>query len=406
MKRESSNATGLFLIVSALFLSGDGLCEAPDWASWKGPNQTGVSNETGWNPEALSRPLQVNWQINVGAGYSSVSIKDEFLYTMGYDKKTRENIIYCFRVKNAEPVWRYAYPSDKGQYEGPKATPVVDEGRLYTFGQEGMLLCLDAETGSLLWQKQVSRELGATPPHWRFSSSVLIEDDKALVNAGEHGMAFDKKTGDVIWSSAPGKGNYSTPVTFEWKGKRIVAIYGTDHLYGMTLEKGKVLWSYPWQAKYDIIAADPVLFDDKVFISTGYGRGCVLVDLSDERPRKIWRNKNLNTHFSTAIHLDGYIYGVHGNAGQGELRCIDAADGSIQWSENLDFGSIIASNGYLIMLNERGSLFVIRADPSAYREVSRKENIIDKLCWTAPVLCRSTLYIRNNKGDIASISLG
>lgn len=375
-----------------------------DWALWKGPNFTGISDEKDWNPEFLNKPLKINWKINVGQGYSNISISGNFMYTMGYDKKNKENILYCIDVSSGQEIWRYSYSNSKGQYEGPKSTPIIDEGMVYSLSQDGDLFCHEANSGKVLWQRQIAKEFGAEVPRWGFSSSVCIEGNMAIINACTNGLCFNKKTGELIWKSKPGHGNYATPVILKSDSGKFLAIYGKDNLYGININDGKVIWSYPWYAKYDIIAADPIIYNNQIFISTAYDVGCCLIDISNDKPKLVWQNKDLLTHFSTAIAVDGYIYGVDGNAGSGELKCLDIKTGNIKWSEDLGFGSIIISNGYIIMLNESGSLFIIEVNPNECKIVSSQNKLVSKLCWTAPVLCRQNIYLRNNQGDILSIN--
>ncbi|OVE73717.1 hypothetical protein BVX93_00940 [bacterium B13(2017)] len=309
--------------------------ETFNWATWKGPNKNGISDETDWNPEALNKELKINWQIKVGVGYSNVSIKDDYLYTMGYDKKTQENIIYCLNVLTGKEVWQHSYPSSLGKYEGPRSTPIVDNDKLYSLSQDGELICQNTANGKIIWQKNLVKEFGVSLPRWKLSTSVCIEGDLAIVNANTSGIAFNKNTGKLAWTSDTGKGNYSTPITFKIKDELYSAIYGLQHLYAVNLKNGKIKWSFPWKSKYNIIAADPYIHNEKIFISTGYGNGCTLIDISKDEPKQLWQNKDLCTHFSTIVILDNYIYGIDGNAGYGELKCLDIKDGSVMWNEKL-----------------------------------------------------------------------
>jgi len=377
-----------------------------NWSRWKGPQQNGISAESEWNPKALKKPLKINWETNVGSGYSNVAIKDNYLYTMGYNAYKKQNVIYCLNLKTSKVIWEYSYSSSAGKYEGPKCSPVISEGLVYTLSQDGDFMCHQAKDGTLVWKKQIIKEFKAKNMTWQLSSSVLIEGDLAIINACSSGVALNKKTGDIIWKSDPGMGNYATPVSFKFNNKTYLAIYGNKHLYAVEVKTGKIKWSYPWETTYSIIAADPFIYGNKIFISTGYNNGCALIDISKGKPKTLWRNTNLSTHFSTAVILDDFIYGIDGNAGSNaQLKCLDLKDGSERWSQKIGFANMMSANGYLIILNEKGSLYIVKADPNAYQEISQKDNILKRTCWTAPVLCRSTLYLRNNKGDIVSLDV-
>jgi outer membrane protein assembly factor BamB len=377
-----------------------------NWKQWKGPDQTGISQETEWDEKALKNDLKINWKKNVGPGYSNVSVNDGYLYTMGYDEKKKKNVIYCLDVKSGKEIWKHLIKATKGKYEGPKSTPVVDDGLVYTFSQDGDVLCQDAKNGKVIWKKNVVKKFGAEMLRWKLSSSVLIESEMAIINACTSGLALNKKTGKLIWNSEPGKGNYATPISFDIEGNRIIAICGNKKIFGVAAKTGAVQWSFPWKTRYTIMAADPVVLGKQIFMSTGYGNGCGLYDISSGEAKEVWRNQEVSTHVSTAIPIDGYLYVVDGNAGtDANIECLDPKNGKVQWSQKLGFGNMIAADNKLIFINEHGSLYIIKADPKAYSLVSSKDDVLEKTCWTAPVLSNADLYVRNNKGDLVSISL-
>ena len=220
-----------------------------NWNQWKGPDQNGISQETNWDAQALKKPLKINWKKNVGLGYSSVAVFGEYLYTMGYNKRKKKNILYCLDVKTGKEIWKYSIKATKGIYEGPKSTPVVDAGYVYSFSQDGDILCNDAKTGKMIWKKQAIKEFGAKVLRWRLSTSVLIEGDMAILNVCESGLALNKKTGKLIWKSNPGQGNYTTPVSFDIGEEKVLAIYGQKHLFAVLATTGKVKWSFPWKTR-------------------------------------------------------------------------------------------------------------------------------------------------------------
>ena len=198
--------------------------ESCNWNQWKGPDQTGISEETDWDPSSLNGLLAINWTKNVGAGYSSFGIMGDYIYTIGFDKEEEKNVIYCLDVETGKEIWTYSYNATENRHLGPKATPVIDDNRVYTFSQNGFLLCNDSKTGDLIWEKKVVSEFGAVELMWQFSSSVRIEGDLAIVNANSSGLALNKKTGDLVWKSKPAKGNHATPVTYRVGNQLYAAI--------------------------------------------------------------------------------------------------------------------------------------------------------------------------------------
>ena len=372
-----------------------------DWPFWRGPNGNGISTESKWNPLTLKKGAKILWKKRLGKGYSSVSIKDGLLYTMGY--KNKKNTIYCLNAITGKEVWKYTYSCGKGEYTGPKSTPVIDGSVVYTLSQEGHLFCHDAKKNKVIWEKNIVDDLGATILRWNFASSPVIKGELLYINAGKSGMALNKKTGKKIWSSVPGVGNYSSAEIFNMDNKLYAAIFGEEDLFLVDALNGKVKWSLPWKTEYDVNAADPIYFDKKLFISSGYEKGCALIDISKGKPDVIWQNKNMSTHFQTCVLINNYLYGVSGNAGEGVLKCIDVKTGKVKWEKETGFGSVIAVNEYLIVLNEKGTLRIVKINPDKYIEVSKSKKLLSRLCWTPPVLANGLIYCRNDKGNLICI---
>ena len=376
---------------------------AEDWPRWRGLKGNGISSESNWVPAAIEKNTNVIWNVNVGNGWSSVSVRGNHLYTMG--NVNDQDIVYCLDVETGKEIWRYTYSCDDGNYPGPRSTPVIDGDLVYTISREGHVFCLDAASGKVKWKRQVCVEEGAQPPTWGFAGAACIEGELALFNVGVSGIALNKNTGETVWSSGGGIGGYSTPVIFTFKGKKQIAIFGEVKLFGVDLQTGKVVWSYDWETEYHINASDPVMLGDTMFISSGYGRGCTLLQITDGAPKPVWENKQMNNQFSSSVVLDGYIYGIDGNVGKGFLRCLEWSTGQEKWAQNLGFGALIAASGKLIVLNERGNLYMVKVNTSAYQEIASVEKLLKKTCWTAPVLSNSQLYLRNNSGDLLRLNL-
>lgn len=379
-----------------------------DWPRWRGPDHNGIASETGWNPKALNSEPKKAWEINVGDGWSAVVTLGKRLYTMG--NIDDNDIVYCLNVDTGKEIWRYSYKCNAADYPGPRATPVLDNGNIFTISRDGQVHCLEAAKGTLKWRKNIAREFGADSPTWGFACSPRIEEDVLLINACTHGIALNKMNGNKIWASQPGTGGYAVPVVYLLNNKKNVVIFGMRHAYGVDFNTGKLLWSYPWETEYDINAADPIVIGSQVFLSSGYNAGCVLLDISTGVPVVVWRNKNMSSHFGSSVYLNGFIFGPDGNVGRrsSSLNCLDARTGQLLWSEKLGFNSIIAAAGKLISINERGDLFIVEATKEGYQELSMAHVLTvprGTVCWTAPVLSNGRIYCRNSVGDLVSIDV-
>jgi outer membrane protein assembly factor BamB len=376
-----------------------------DWPQWRGPDRNGISAESDWDPSALTKGPRILWRTNVGLGYSGVAVKGDLLYTMGNIRG--QDIVTCLDTRTGREIWSYSYPARSMQYPGPRATPTIDGGFLYTLSSDGQVFCFSAKTGALQWRTDITSDFGARPPNWGFAGSLVVEGNLLLVNAGPSGMALYKQSGTLAWSSGSGTGGYATPVLYTQNGKRYAAIFGRRAIYGVEVQTGRQAWSYPWVTGNDVNAADPLVFDDRVFISSNYGAGSALLDISGRQPRLLWRNQRMNSHFSSFVLIDGYIYGNDGFAGRrsGVFRCLDAQTGREMWSESLGFGSLIAADGKLILLTEQGNLQIAAATPSGYREISRARSLLSSSCWTPPVLCDARIYLRNHRGELVCLDV-
>ncbi|MHC4779942.1 MAG: PQQ-binding-like beta-propeller repeat protein, partial [Planctomycetota bacterium] len=365
--------------------------EEKNWAPWRGPNHDGISEETDWNPEALKGNPKVVWKANVGKGWSTACIQGPHLFTMG-NTGDRESV-YCLDALTGEEVWKHTYDCPAGDYPGPRSTPVWDDNRVYTLSRNGHLFCLDAKKGRVVWKRNLLNELKAKNIKWGLSCAVRVEGRAVLVNAGKTGMSFDKKSGKVFWAKI-GK-------------KQCVALFSEKEIVVVDFRTGRRIWGEEWITSYDVNAADPVVTDKKIFISSGYGRGCALFDFSRGRFQKVWENKDIASHFGSAVIMGDHVYAPHGNTGRRDagVKCMELKTGKTVWENTCGFCSLVATKDKLIILNEQGELFIAKADPSSYQEISRCTALPGRgaKCWNMPVLCRGRIYCRNSNGDMVCL---
>jgi outer membrane protein assembly factor BamB len=376
------------------------LLKADDWPIWRGPNRDGISVEKGWNPKKISN---IAWEKNIGVGFSSIVVQGDRVYAIG-NKDKKKDYVYCLDAKSGKEIWSYSYKcSSGGGYAGPRSTPVLANGMLYTFSREGQVYCLDAKTGKKKWEQNVGK-LGAKNIQWNYSGSITIEGKLAIINAGDKGIALYVKTGKKKWVSS-GQGGYAAPVIFN-KGKNI-AMFSCKSIKILDIKRGGKIASYPWETKHNVNAADPIIDKNKIFISSGYGKGCALLKLSGSNLKEVWRNTSMRSHFSTPVLFDGYLYGVDGNTGRGSLVCLDIKDGKTKWKEeSVKFGSFMIADGKIIYLNERGTLTICKASPSGFSKIASASVLRGAgKCWTVPVLANGRIFARGSNGKMVCLNV-
>jgi outer membrane protein assembly factor BamB len=172
------------------------------------------------------------------------------------------------------------------------------------------------------------------------------------------------------------------------------------------LKDGKELWRYPWKTGWDVNAADPIISGGKIFISSGYNHGGALLDVSGGKPKLLWENKNMRNHFNSCVLLAGFLYGFDGDAGQETttLKCLELLSGTVKWAEKIGIGGLMAADGKLIVLSEKGELMVVEATPEKFKSISRAQ-ALDGKCWTTPVLANGNIFCRNAKGDLICLDV-
>lgn len=369
-----------------------------DWARWRGPEGTGISKETGWNPEAVSA-AKVKWKASLGEGHSAVAVAAKRVYTMG--QQGGNDIVYCFDEESGKELWKHSYPCEAGNYPGPRATPVVDGNVVYTVSRNGDAFALDAKTGKIVWKANVLAG-GGRNITWGLAGSPLVAGNLVIYNAFSHGVALAKATGQKVWSSPGGACGYASPVLFNLKGRDCLAVFGAKEVTVADLKSGQKLGSFPWVTEYDVNAADPVFFEGKLLIASGYNRGCALLDVAGGL-KPLWENKNLRCHFSSPVFLNGHLFGVDGNTGGGQLRCIDPATGNPKWTQGSGFENLTAAGGKLITIDGSGTLRIVEADPAGYKELARAPVLQGGTKWTAPILANGAIYCRNSGGQLVCV---
>lgn len=391
-------STGL-VCCTVLFARGD------DWPQWRGPQRNGISGEKGWAFQWPDDGPKVAWKSNVGLGYSGFVVADGRAFTVGHaDEK---DTVFCFDADSGKQVWKHSYASalgDKYFQGGTTGTPTVDGDKLYWLSRWGDLFCFEAATGKIVWEKNIQKETEMKIPDWGFTGAPYVHKNLLVLNVGDAGMGVEKGTGGIAWKSENKNPGYSTPVPAP--GTPNVVLGNADHYVSVDPESGKEAWRVRWVTQYGVNAADPIIQDQKMLLSSGYGKGAGLFDLTKNPPAEIWKSKVLRTQLNGAVYFEGHVYGVDGDTTEkARLKCIEFATGKEKWSEpNIGSGGLTLADGKLIVLTGQGELMVLPASPAAFQPTARAQ-ILGGTSWTAPVLANGRIYCRNSRGDVVCVDV-
>lgn len=382
---------------------------AADWLHYRGPSMNGVSSEKGWSAQFPATGPKQLWKAELGIGTASVVVSGDRVYSMG--SVSGNEVIQCLDAKSGASIWKHQFPLDldPNMFEGgPRSTPTLDGGRVYTVSHQGDLWCLDAASGKKIWYKHYQKDFAGRRPQWGYAGSPTIDGNAVILDVGGKGastVALDKTTGNLLWKNGDDEAGYASPVVANIGGKKTIVMFKASHLVGLDAAGGKELWRTEWKTDYDVNAATPIVLGDRILISSGYNHGATLIGISGGKAQEIWKNKNLRTQFNSAVVIGDSIYGVDGNAGGGNLVCLNLADGSTKWTEkSTKGGSLISADGKLIVLTEKGELLIADATPGGFHAISRAP-IMSGRCWVQPVLSGGRLFLKNNGGTLVALDL-
>jgi len=388
--------------------------EPGEWPQWRGYHRDGLSPENGpllaWSPKG---PKEV-WHKPLGGGYASVSVSGGRLYTM--DRQGGQERVVCLDPKTGDVLGEYHYDADYNglqfQYaRGPRATPTVHDGRVYTVGATGVFLCLEAAPANgklkLLWRKNLLEDFDGALKLWGVACSPLVEGDFVIVQpGGKKGsiVAFDRKTGKQIWTALDDPSGYSSPVAATTAGVRQLVCFTARRMVGLRPSDGSLLWQYAWATQNDGNIATPIVAGDLVFLSSDYGSGCALLRLSPDgdgvkaQPAFVRRNKLMRNHHSSCVLVGDYLYGFDVGGQRVFLRCVKLDTFEEKWStDELEKGCLLYVSGFLVVLSENGVLSLVKATPEGYNKAESAEVLDSSQSWALPALAGGRLYLRDHE---------
>jgi outer membrane protein assembly factor BamB len=404
----------LVLCVSASFTF------AADWPQWLGPTRDGASPE---KVAAWKDTPKVLWRQPIGEGNSSPIVADGRVYLHSKVKGKNEEEVLALGAADGKEVWRKTYPRaafSSFYGNGPRATPAVVDGKLYTYGITGVLTCWDAADGKQVWQVEALKKFGAKNLYFGASCSPLVEGKAVLLNVGAKEasvVAFNKGSGEVVWKSQDDPASYSSPIAVGKGKERQVVFLTGEGVISLDPADGALFWRFPLKDRLFESSTTPARAGDILLASSiTYGSAGLRLAAKDGKPAmsEAWKDAKLTSYFSTPVAVgDDQIYLVTGSnplgggATQADLHCVEAKTGKTLWTRprvgQYHASLLRTGDGKLLMLEDGGDLVLLDPSPKEYRELARS-----KVCgatWAHPALAGGKLYLRDDK-EVLCLDLG
>jgi outer membrane protein assembly factor BamB len=390
-----------------VLLAGAALAPAADWPQFLGPARDGTSSETGLRRTWPEKGPPLVWEKQVGEGYSGPVVAGGRLIL--FHRVGDREVVECLKAADGKGVWKFDYPctyeDSLGKGNGPRATPLIAGGRVYTLGVEGMLSCLELDGGKKVWQRSLKAEYRLPRSFFGIGSSPVLADNLLLVNVGAKKagiVAFDKDTGKQAWAATDDGASYASPVLATLGGKRSAVFFTRNGVVLLDPKTGTVRYQKRWRSRSEasVNAASPVVAGDLVFFSASYDTGALLLKVAADDVTEVWSGEDsLSCHYNTPVHFKGYLYGIDGRQESGaRLRCVELKTGKVRWT-NEEFGcaSLLLADGQLIALTERGDLVLIEPTSEGFREKARAAVLQALPCRAEPALSDGRLFARDQR---------
>ena len=366
-----------------------------EWPGFRGPRRDGIVRgvriKTDWSG---SPPAQV-WRRPVGPGWSSFAVAGDLMYTQ--EQRGEEEVVACYKASTGEPVWSHR---DKARFfesnagAGPRGTPTLSNGRVYTFGATGILNALDAATGSLIWTRNAAAETSTKTPFWGFSSSPLVVGDTVIVAVSGKLVAYDAANGKQRWLGPSAGGSYSSPQLVTIGGVQQVLLMSDTGLVSVSPADGKQIWNHQWAGNFMV---QPALTADGDVLITSQENGTRSIAVTQNsggwNVQEKWTSNGLKPYFNDFVVHKGYAYGFDGRI----LACIDLKDGQRKWKGGR-YGNgqlvLLPDQDLLLVVSEEGELALVGATPDQFTELAKVTGIQGKT-WNHPVLVGDLLLVRN-----------
>jgi outer membrane protein assembly factor BamB len=381
-----------------------------DWPGFRGPNRDGrrpgVQIAVDWD----SREPQMLWRQRVGPGWSSMAVVGDRLYTQ--EQRGDREAVVCYRASTGQQVWIHeddARFSETVSGAGPRATPTIDQGKVYALGAEGHLNCLDAATGRRVWVRDIAKDSGAKRPTWGFSSSPLVVRGVVMVFAGgpdgKGTLGYDAADGTPKWAAGKGRHSYCSPQLSRLDGREQVLVTTDEGLTALEPKTGKVLWEHDSpspgndEGRLPRVIQPAVVDDSHVLLGTGFNGGTALLHVKRESGEpvieEVWTTTAISPYYNDLVVHKGHLYGFDGFF----FTCVELEEGKSRWRAR-GYGNgqvlLLPDQDLLIVLSEKGEVALLEATPSGHRRLGKFKALEGKT-WNHPVLAHGKLFVRNGQ---------
>ena len=376
--------------------------DAATWPQWRGPGRDGRSTDTGLLKRWPAGGPPVAWSGNgFGAGYSSMAVDGGKLFTQGQRGKLQ--FLIALDSEDGTKLWEIengrSYMDGRG--DGPRGTPTVDGDRVYAISGRGNLVCAETATGKVVWQIDLLDRFRGRNAPWGISESPLIDGDRVIVSPGGRNagvVALNKLDGGVIWQSQRDRAGYSSAVSGEIGGIHQYVLLTASAGIGLRAANGELLWRYEKVSNGTANVATPIVSGNKVFLSSDYGTGCALLEISPRgsdgvEAKEIYFNRAMRNHYATPVLIDGKLYGYSSRI----LTCMDFETGAVEWRDrSVGKGQVITAEGLLYLQSEDGDAALVEATPNSYTEISRFRFVKeDEPTWALPAISEGRMFLRD-----------
>ncbi len=373
-----------------------------EWPGFRGPHRDSTIRSVRIATDWTASPPAELWRRPIGPGWSSFAVSGDYIYTQ--EQRGEDEVVSCYRFSTGAPVWRHRdaarfYESNGGP--GPRATPTIHEGRVYTHGATGIVNALDAATGARIWSRHSATDTGAANPGWGFAASPLVFGDMVIVAASGVLVAYDIASGKPRWVGPEGGAGYSSPHLATLDGVPQVLLLRGRRTTSVNPADGKMLWEHAWEPGASIVQPavigdrDVVINNSDTMGGQGMRRLAIARGSGGWTVEEKWTTRGLKPYYNDFVVHEGHAYGFDGSI----LSCIDLATGERKWKGGR-YGHgqmlLLPDQDVLLVMSEEGELALVTAAPDKFTEIARFKAIEGKT-WNHPVLVGDVLLVRNGQ---------